>query len=99
MFKAECIFLIFFALLFVSVEAQTRQIKIMAANLTSGSEQKYEEPGIRILQAFKPDICGIQEFNYDGSIDNFVFEAFGPDYHYYREPYHNDSDIPNGIIY
>jgi hypothetical protein len=71
----------------------------MAANLTSGNYQRYEEPGIRILQALKPDICCIQEFNYNGGVQDFVQVAFGAYYHYYREPYNSAGDVPNGIIY
>ena len=78
---------------------QLRPVKVMAANITSGKYQQYESPGIRIFQAFKPDICCIQEFNYDGAIADLVQTSFGQDFRYYREPYNNGGDIPNGVIY
>ena len=80
----------------LSTECQLLKVKIMAANITSGRYQRYEGPGIRIFQALKPDICCVQEFNYDGSIHDFVNEAFGKDYTYYRESY---DGIPNGVIF
>lgn len=92
----------FMMMLFVFVllsQGQVREVKIMAANTTSGKYQKYEGPGIRMFQALKPDICCIQEFNYDGSIDDFVKKAFGEDYNYYREPYNSGGDIANGVIF
>ena len=39
-------------------------VRIVAANLSSGTGQNYDAPGIRILQGLKPDIVAIQEFNY-----------------------------------
>ena len=92
------IFLVLLLVISFSAECQLA-FKIMAANITSGRYQKYEGPGIRIFQAFKPDICCIQEFNYDGSIDELVEKAFGTDYRYYREPYTGSGNIPNGIVY
>lgn len=77
-------------------QSQVCEIKIMAANITSGNYQRYEDPGIRMFQALKPDICCIQEFNYNGAISDLVVKAFGTDYDYYREAY---DEIPNGIIY
>ena len=92
------IFLVLLLVMSFGVECQLG-IKIMAANTTSGRYQEYQGPGIRIFQAFKPDICCIQEFNYNGSIDELVQQAFGYDYRYYREPYTGSGDIPNGVIY
>jgi endonuclease/exonuclease/phosphatase family metal-dependent hydrolase len=73
--------------------------RVLAANLTDNS-QAYEDPGIRILQAMKPDIVAIQEFNYltDSTTDirAFVNTAFGTNFHYYRES--GSFQIPNGII-
>lgn len=72
----------------------------MAANITSGSQQSYEAPGIRIFQGLKPDIVAIQEFQYGGSVASnelrtLVNAAFGTNYHFYCEPY---NGIPNGIV-
>ncbi len=83
----------------LSLFGQTSVVKIMAANITSGNAQCYENPGIRIFQGLKPDICCIQEFNYNGSISELVQKAFGTNYSFYREPYNDSGDIPNGIIY
>ena len=87
------------------------KFRIMASNLTSGIYQDYEEYGIRILQALKPDIVMIQEFNYDLNEDNttskeeldlFISKTFGKDFNYIRgkEITIEDGDIPipNGII-
>ncbi len=72
-------------------------IKIMAANLTSGSDQAYEEPGIRIFQALKPDVVLIQEFNYEsGSLRDLVDRAFGPEFRFMVEG--GSEQIPNGIV-
>jgi endonuclease/exonuclease/phosphatase family metal-dependent hydrolase len=70
--------------------------RIMAANTTSGTQQAYEGPGIRIFQGLKPDIVAINEFNYkSGTIRQFVDTAFGADFHYYRG---GGGSIPNGVI-
>ncbi len=71
------------------------KIRIMAANTTSGNAQAYEGPGIRIFQAFQPDIVLVQEMNYkSGSWDYFVDEYFGEEFDYYR----GTGQIPNGVI-
>jgi len=76
-------------------------VRVMAANLTSGSAQSYEAAGIRIFQGLKPDIVAIQEFNYGDksatAIRSFVDTAFGTNYSYFRES-GNGYTIPNGII-
>ena len=38
----------------------------MAANITSGTRQSYEAPGIRILQGLAPDLVLLQELRYGG---------------------------------
>jgi endonuclease/exonuclease/phosphatase family metal-dependent hydrolase len=78
-------------------------VRVMAANTTSGNFSSYQEPGIRIFQGLKPDIVAIQEFRYnasaaDGNLRQLVDTAFGPEFHYYREPYTDGGDIPNGIV-
>lgn len=99
--KRTILYIVLFCFILLSIwtEAQLKSIKVVAANVTSGQYQKYEGPGIRILQALKPDICCIQEFNYDGNIADFVKTTFGTDFKYYREPYNNSGDIPNGVIF
>lgn len=83
-------------------------IRLMAANLTTGNFQSYQEEGIRIFQGLKPDIVMIQEFNYfippvtslhkEQDIPGFVKMAFGDDVAYHRGTTKNNGDIPNGII-
>lgn len=98
----------FFVLLFtwiaqLSLSAQTTSnvvVRVMAANLTSGTQQSYEGPGIRIFQGLKPDIVAVQEFQYAGStasndLRTLVNTAFGTDFSFYCEP---NNGIPNGIV-
>jgi len=55
----------------------------MAANLTSGNNQLYESPGIRVFHGLKSDVVVIQEFNYGrkpsstAQIRSCVDQAFG----------------------
>lgn len=75
------------------------ELRIMAANLTSGTAQSYTPGhGARIIEAFAPDIVLIQELNYGSNsatdIASFVSSTLGPGYHTYREA----GAIPNGII-
>lgn len=78
-------------------------VRVMAANLTSGTQQLYETPGINIFKGLKPDIVAIQEFNYaskpstPAQIRTLVDAAFGTSFHYSRETDASYS-IPNGII-
>jgi endonuclease/exonuclease/phosphatase family metal-dependent hydrolase len=76
-------------------------LTIMAANISSGGNQSYRGPGIRIFLGLQPDIVLIQEFNYETenefsfiSLEDFVAQVFGPGYGYYR----GSGNIPNGII-
>jgi len=75
------------------------RIRLMAANTSSGSQQSYQEPGIRIFQGLDPDIVLIQELNYGNNspeaIRGFVDAAFGSQFVYYRQP---SGGIPNGVI-
>ena len=78
-------------------------VRVMASNLTSGDNQRYESPGLNILQGLKPDVVCIQEFNVSNSfginttnaISNMVATTFGPNYVYYRE---FGYSIPNGVV-
>jgi len=70
--------------------------RVMAANITSGNYQAYENPGIRIFQGLKPDVVAIQEFNYQsGTIRQLIDTAFGTNFYYYRGA---GGSIPNGIV-
>ena len=79
---------------------ESTRMRLMAANLTSGSGQSYDPGhGIRIFQGLDPDVVMIQEFNYGGNsataIRSFVDTAFGTGFSYYRE---SGTGIPNGVI-
>ncbi|OQB21129.1 MAG: hypothetical protein BWY12_01893 [candidate division BRC1 bacterium ADurb.Bin183] len=80
--------------------AENIRIRIMAANLTTGNKQSYEDPAKRIFQALKPDIVLIQEFNVGNNttaeIDAYIQESFGAGFNWMREP--GKEQIPNGII-
>jgi endonuclease/exonuclease/phosphatase family metal-dependent hydrolase len=70
---------------------------IATANLSDSTRQAYETPGIRILQALRPDILAIQEFNYQaGNSQDLVREISGPAYHFARET--GGVRLPNGIL-
>lgn len=76
------------------------RLRVMAANLTSGTGQSYDPGhGIRIFQGLKPDVVLIQEFNYkmdtEEDLRAMVDTAFGPSFSYYRQP---TGSIPNGVI-
>lgn len=75
------------------------ELRIMAANLTSGNGQDYDPGhGQRIIKAFAPDIVLIQEFSYESSsdfeIETFISDTLGSGYDYVRE----NSSLPNGVI-
>lgn len=75
------------------------RVRLMAANITSGEMQSYEDPGIRIFKALEPDIVLIQEFRYrddtPSDIRQLVDLAFGEEFHYYRE---DGRGLPNGVV-
>ncbi len=80
-------------------------LRVVAANLTSGNNQRYETPGLNILQGLRPDIVALQEFNYastgsaglntPAAFREMLDRAFGTNFGYFREAGYN---IPNGII-
>ncbi|MFO0740840.1 MAG: hypothetical protein U0270_33390 [Labilithrix sp.] len=79
----------------------TITLRIVASNTTSGNLQSYDPgDGQRILQALKPDVALMQEFNYGNNspeaIRAFVDTTFGSEFSYYRETGH--AQIPNGIV-
>jgi endonuclease/exonuclease/phosphatase family metal-dependent hydrolase len=78
-------------------------LRVVASNLTSGNNQRYETPGLNILKGLKPDVVAMQEFNVSnsfgintaGALSNLVATTFGPNFVYFRE---SGYSIPNGII-
>ncbi|MCE9668881.1 endonuclease/exonuclease/phosphatase family protein [Myxococcus stipitatus] len=74
-------------------------IRIMAANISSGNGQDYDlGHGIRLMQGVKPDVVLIQEFNYlNNSASDIasMVNQVGQGFYYYRE---GGAQIPNGII-
>lgn len=90
----------------VPVVVETNAIvRIAAANLSSGTSQRYEAPGLRILKGLQPDIVAIQEFNYasttgagintPAALREMIDATFGTNFVFFRESY---SGIPNGVI-
>jgi endonuclease/exonuclease/phosphatase family metal-dependent hydrolase len=80
--------------------AEEVRLRLVAANLTSGSNQSYTPGhGARILDGIDPDIVMIQEFNFgtnsSSDLRAFVDGTFGSEFSYYREA---GAQIPNGII-
>ena len=75
---------------------------ILAGNITSGSNQEYEEPGERILETLCPDVALLQEFLMTNGVTYraWVNEHFGSNFYYYVESTNGDSAaaIPNGIV-
>ncbi|ADO70154.1 lamin tail domain-containing protein [Stigmatella aurantiaca] len=81
-------------------ELASVRVRLMAANITSGNAQSYDQGhGTRLFQGTDPDVVMIQEFNYGdnsaSAIRQFVNTAFGSSFYYYRE---GGAQIPNGII-
>ena len=74
-------------------------IRLLAGNITSGSGQSYQPPGIRILEGLDPDIALLQELNVgdnsETALTAFVTSTFGADFHVHRE---TGRRIPNGIV-
>ncbi len=94
---AALVLIVLISALHVSVLEASQTITIMAANLTTGNFQSYEEQGIRLFQGLQPDIVLIQEFNYRmGSLRDLVETAFGSEYDFMVEP--GSHAIPTGII-
>ncbi|WP_437875436.1 lamin tail domain-containing protein [Sorangium sp. So ce513] len=88
------------ALLGERSDALSTRVRVMAANLTSGTKQSYDPGhGMRIMQGVDPDIVLLQEFNYgnnsSSAIRGFVDATFGAGFSYYRE---GGAQIPNGIV-
>ncbi len=90
----------------IPVVTQTNvNLRVVAANLTSGNSQRYETAGLNILKGLKPDVVAIQEFNVSNNfgintpaaIRSMVDNTFGTNFVYFRE---SDAayNIPNGVI-
>lgn len=78
-----------------TTDQPTEIIRFMAANITSGKYQTYDDhKGIRIIQAFKPDIILMQEFNYGDGERALVDEICGEGCHYAT----SSHSIPNAIV-
>lgn len=79
--------------------AGAARVRLMAGNLTSGTNQAYELPGTHIFQGLHPDIAMIQEFNVGdntaATIRTWVDTAFGTSFVFFRE---SGAQIPNGIV-
>ena len=76
-------------------------IRVLAANLTSGNAQSYDPGhGTRLMQGVQPDVILIQEFDYgdksEAAVAAYVERTF-PGFDYYREPRANGY-LPNGVI-
>ena len=81
-------------------------IRVMASNLSSGNNQRYETPGLNILKALKPDVVAMQEFNYSSTsngvnttaaLREMVDKTFGTNFFYFRES-GSGITIPNGVV-
>lgn len=79
-------------------------VRVLASNLSSGNNQRYETPGLNILKGLKPDVVALQEFNYasptlgintPAALREMVDATFGTNFVYFRE---SGYAIPNGII-
>lgn len=88
---------LFPAVAFSDPDPRACTFTIATANLSDNTSQAYEAPGIRILQALRPDIVAIQEFNYrQGTSQDLARDLFGPDYHFAREK--GGARLPNGVL-
>ncbi len=89
-----------------AAQVSNLSVRAMAANISSGNYQSYEQAGIDIFKALKPDVVAIQEFKaFTGSsgttneanIRALVDDAFGTNFYFFKEVT-NGYNIPNGII-
>ena len=82
-------------------------VRVMASNLSSGNNQRYESAGLDILKGLKPDVVAMQEFNYASTngqgvntaaaLREMIDSTFGTNFAYFRESDAGYS-IPNGIV-
>jgi len=83
-------------------QGEAEEVKIMAANISSGNFQSYDPgEGIRIFQGLDPDIVLIQEFNYqqntDSQLEAFVEDSFGAGFSFVEEE-KSSGQLQNGVI-
>ena len=75
------------------------QIRIVAGNLTTGSQSYDNGEGINILKALKPDIVLVQEMNYKNNsvsdYENFAQKIVGTNYYAVDDA---GYQIPNGVV-
>jgi endonuclease/exonuclease/phosphatase family metal-dependent hydrolase len=75
-------------------------LRIVTGNLTTGNNQAYEAPGIRIFRGLATDLAAVQEFNVAANsaadLRSFVDQAFGPEFDFVRGA--ASGQIPNGIV-
>jgi endonuclease/exonuclease/phosphatase family metal-dependent hydrolase len=78
----------------------SNHLRLVTGNLTTGNNQSYEPPGMRILRGLGADVAMIQEVNVAGNssaeLRAFVDEAFGAEYGFTRAL--APANIPNGIV-
>ncbi len=93
----------------ICVELHSVHIRAVAGNVTSGNRQSYDlGHGIRIIQALKPDVVMLQEFNYNNDNEEsfnelveLMFQDPGcltstPKRCYYYSA--QEGSLPNGIL-
>lgn len=85
---------------FLSAADSKTKLRIMAANITSGSQQPYDSGhGTRIFKGLNPDVVLVQEFNLGNNtptaIRSWVSSTFDASFRYYREA---NAQIPNDIV-
>lgn len=77
-------------------------VRIVAANLTSGSNQSYDPGhGIRILAGLKPDVVMLQETNYGdhgAAAMRTLTDAIATGFHFCGEDRTGSPPIPNSVI-
>lgn len=75
------------------------RLRLMAGNLTTGSQNYNNGEGTRIFKGTRPDIAMVQEFKFGGNsaaeLRSWVDQAFGPEFSYYRG---GSGNIPNGVV-
>jgi endonuclease/exonuclease/phosphatase family metal-dependent hydrolase len=75
------------------------RLRLMAGNLTTGSQNYNNGEGTRIFQGTRPDVAMVQEMKYGSNsaadMRAWVNEAFGSEFSYYRG---SSGNIPNGIV-
>lgn len=96
---------IFLILLLLCAGLRGETMRVVAANLTSGSHQTYspdnanhsnpEGAGARILKGLRPDIVLIQEFQTTIPVRQWVNATFGEGFAFVRG---EGSGLPNGVI-